>query len=308
MRQFCAVLLCSILATGLTGCLKAKMTMNVKNDATGAMTMGMTMKTEALESLKGMMESMGDMGGAEMEQAEEAFDEMEQMFDEKKVAQMFKDQGMDVTKATKVDEDGWKGFELEASMKDVNVYIQKAAAEQKKQVESMDVPFSPDVPLTPTFYKTSDPKVGQLVLLAPIAELLGDDIPIDLEELEDLGDEELEAMEMYLDTFKSMLSVDEMKFEFVINLPGKVQETKGCKKSGENGMKVSFSGGDISADNLVDMMGFKDGISCTFEIPEDCKIVFQDRKAKGKSNSNSEATPDKAKEKKGGLKIGGKNG
>lgn len=306
MKRLTALLLCGLLAMGLTGCLKMNLTTDVKNDASGTVKMGFGVKTEAIETIKGFMESMGDMGGAEMEQAEQAFEEIEQMFDEKKVAEKLKESGLEVTKTKKTDENGWKGMQVEASIKNVNDWLTKAAEQQKKEMEDMEMPIPLDPGgLTPTFYKTSAQGVGEIVVVPPIAEMLGGELPIDLEELEELGDDELDQLEQGIEMFKQMLSVDEMKLEIIINLPGKVLTTKGCKKSGENGLKFTFTGGDINIDNLTTLFGFKDGISATFAIPEDCKIQFKDKKAKSGEEGKTEKKDEEKKEKKGGLKIGG---
>ena len=105
--------------------------------------------------------------------------------------------------------------------------------------------------------------------------------------------------------FKQMLSVEDMALEIILNLPGKIVSTKGCKKSGENGIKFTFKGGDIGIDNLSSLFGFKDGISATFEIPEGCKIQFKDKKSAKQTGKDGEEEKGDEKKKKGGLKIGG---
>ena len=130
-------------------------------------------------------------------------------------------------------------------------------------------------------------------------------LKIDLEELEDLGDDELDQLEQSMEMFKQMLSVDDMALEIIINLPGKIVATKGCKKSGENGLKFTFKGGDIGIESLSSLFGFKDGISATFEIPEGCKIQFKDKKGEAKAEADDAKKDEEKKEKKGGLKIGG---
>ncbi|MAB90183.1 MAG: hypothetical protein CMJ90_12090 [Planctomycetes bacterium] len=303
MKRLTPLLLCSLLAIGLTGCLKMNTTVDVKNDASAAMKISVGVKTESIETIKGLMESMGDMGGAEVEQAEEAFAAMESMLDEKKVAQQLKDSGLEVTKATKTEEDGWKGIQVEAKVKNLNEWLDKTTANQKKQLEDMDMPMSLDG-LT-TFFKTDTQGVGEIVIIPPLSDLLGGDLPIDLEELEDLGDDELDQLEQSMEMFKQMLSVDDMALEIIINLPGKIVATKGCKKSGENGLKFTFKGGDIGIEDLSSLFGFKDGISATFEIPEGCKIQFKDKKGEAKAEADDAKKDEEKKEKKGGLKIGG---
>lgn len=305
MKRLTALLLCSLLAMGLTGCLKMNTTIDVKNDASGSVKMNVSVNTEAIETIKGLMDSMGDVGGAEVEQLEEAFSEIESLFDEKKVAQQMKEAGLEVTKAEKTEEDGWKGVRVEATVKNVNEWLDKAAEQQKKDLEDLDIPI-PLNGLNPTFYKTADQGVGEIVLVPPLTEILGGDLPIDLEELEDLGDDELDQLEQGMEMIKQMIpGFDDMKLEIVVNLPGKVLTAKGCKKSGENGMKFIFKGGDINIENLSTLFGFKDGVSATFEIPEGCKIQFTDRKVDGEKAGDDAKKDEEKKEKKGGLKIGG---
>jgi hypothetical protein len=95
-----------------------------------------------------------------------------------------------------------------------------------------------------------------------------------------------------------------MKMEMVFTLPGKILDVKGAKKEGDNGIKFAFSGSEINLDGLKTMFGFKNGISATFEIPEDCKIKFEDKKAAGDKAQDAKEE-EEPKEKKGGLKIGG---
>lgn len=304
MKRFTALLLCSLLAMGLTGCLKMNMTIDVKNDASGTVKMNVGVKTESIETIRGLMESIGDTGGVEVEQLDKALSEIESMFDEKKIAQKLKESGLEVTKAKKTEEEGWNGVQVEATVKNVNEWLDKAAEQQKEGLEELDLPIPLDG-LNPTFYKTATQGVGEVVLVPSLAEVLGGDLPIDLEELEDLPDEELDQLEQQFMMVKQMLAMDDMALELVLNLPGKVVTTKGCKKSGENGLKFVFKAGDINIDNLSTLFGFKDGISATFEIPEGCKIVFKDKTADGEKADGDAKKDEEKKEKKGGLKIGG---
>jgi len=305
MKRFAILLLAAVV--GLTGCVKMTVKTDVKNDASGVMTMDYGVKTEALETIKGFMESAADQGagGEEIEQAQEAFDQIDELFDDKKMAETMKEMGIEVKSATKAEKDGWKTMAVVGGVKDINVWLAKAAKKQQDELDEMgmDIPIDPTKAM-PTFYKTDKQGVGKVVLIPALADLFGGEMPFDLEELEELGDEELDMIESQLDMMKTMLSVDDMKAEMILNLPGKILSTTGCKKSGDNGVKFTFAGGDINLDGMKNLFGFKNGVSATFEIPEGCKIQFKDATAK-KGEQKTGAGEQKAEEKKGGLKIGG---
>lgn len=301
MKRFALLLLVAVV--GLTGCVKMTTQADLKNDASGTVTFNFGVKTEAIETIKGFMESAADQGAGEeqIEQAQEAFDKIDEFFDEKKVAETMKEMGIDVKSATKSEKDGWKSMAVVGGIKDINAWLAKAAKQQQKELEKaeIDIPLDPSK-LMPAFYKTDKQGVGKVVLIPALADLFGGELPFDPEELDELGDEELDMIESQLDMMKTMLSVDEMKMEMILNLPGKILETTGCKKSGDNGIKFAFAGNSINLDGVKNLFGFKNGISATFEIPEGCKLQFKDAAAK----EGGEKKEDKD-EKKGGLKIGG---
>jgi hypothetical protein len=129
-------------------------------------------------------------------------------------------------------------------------------------------------------------------------------MPMDLDALEEMGDTERDMVEGMLDEMKGRFFADQMKMEMVFTLPGKILDLKGAKKEGDNGLKFAFSGSDINLDGMSTLFGMKNGVSATFQIPEDCKIKFEDKKAPG-DKVQDDAKEEEPKEKKGGLKIGG---
>lgn len=296
------VLACSF---GLQSCLKMGATTEVKNDASATVAFSFQVNTAAIEAIKELVDGVGG-GGEEMEQALEAFDQIDELFNEKKIGEKLKEAGLDVTSAKAGSRDGWKTMEVKAAVKDLNAFLKKAEKDQKEEVEDLpiDLPFGDIGSMVPAFYKTSTQGVGKVVLIPAIGDLLND-ASFDLEQLEDLADDELEQIEAQIEAMKLMLSLDQLKLEVALTLPGKVVKTKGCKKVGENGLKFALKGGDLNIDGVRSLFGLKDGVSATFQIPQGCKIVFKDepteKKGKGKDHNESE---DQKTEKKGGLKIG----
>ena len=300
-----ALLLAVICALGLPSCVKMSSSTTVKNDASATMTFDMGVKMEAIEAIKEQMEALGEMGGEEMEEAQEKFDELEEMFDEKKLSAKLKEMGLEVVSSKAVEEDGWKGMKVSAKCADINKWRETVKKKAEAEDEGGDGPWGQmgmnDVgTMVPTFYKTSNPKVGEVVLIPPLA---GDDmeLPIDLEELDELGDEELDMIEAQIEMVKGMFSVSDMKMTAKLTLPGPILSTKGCKKSGESTLVFNMSGDDINLEGLKTMFGMKDGVSATFTIPEDCKIKFLEKKEAKKQEATDAA--EKKEKKKGGLKI-----
>ena len=305
MKRIALLLLVAVV--GLSGCVKVTSKLDVKNDASAGMTLNFGVKSEAIETIKGFMESAADSGAGEgqIEQAQEAFDEIESMFDEKKMAAKLTEAGVNVKSATSTEKDGWKNMAVVGELKDINAWLAKMRKQSEKgaQDSDLELPFDPAniSEMLPNFYKTDKQGVGRAVLIPALAELFDGELPIDPEDLDELGDEELDMIESQIDMMKTMLSLDEMKMEMIVNLPGKILSTKGCKKSGDNGIKFRLSGDSLSLDGMKNLFGLKDGISATFEIPEGCKIQFKD----AESTEGGEAEKEKKTEKKGGLKIGG---
>jgi hypothetical protein len=292
-------------ALSLTGgCVKMTNKATINNDASGTVSMNFALNTQAIEQLKSMMEGVGDMGGGgQIDEANEALDTLEAMFDEKKFTEKLKGVGLEITSAKRGDKDGWKTMDVEGKFSDINVWIEKSAKDAGKEAEKFGMPMGKDFgTMTPKFYKTDRPNVGEIVLI-PAMDTMMQDMPMDLEMIEEMGDEERDMIEGQMDRMKTMFFADQMKMEMVFTLPGKILDVKGAKKEGDNGIKFAFSGSEINLDGLKTMFGFKNGISATFEIPEDCKIKFQDKKAP--DAEKAQEPKEEPKEKKGGLKIGG---
>ncbi|MDP6605701.1 MAG: hydrogenase iron-sulfur subunit, partial [Dehalococcoidia bacterium] len=153
----------------------------------------------AIEAIKELVDGVGG-GGEEMEQALEAFDQIDELFNEKKIGEKLKEAGLDVTSAKAGSRDGWKTMEVKAAVKDLNAFLKKAEKDQKEEVEDLpiDLPFGDIGSMVPAFYKTSTQGVGKVVLIPAIGDLLND-ASFDLEQLEDLADDELEQIEAQID-------------------------------------------------------------------------------------------------------------
>lgn len=309
MKRLTALLLVALLGIGLSGCVKMNSATDLKNDGSGTVKMSMGLKTEALETIKAQLEAMGEMGGEGMEQAQEAFDELEDMFDEKKLAAKLKESGLEVVSTKSSDEAGWKTLEIDAKFADVNAWLERSKKLADKESEDVDSPWE-GMPMgdfggmVPTFYKTKTPGVGQIVLIPPMKEAMAG-MPMDPEELEELGDEELDMIEGQLDMMKAMFSINEMKMQMSFTVPGEVVETKGCK-SKDRTLSFTFGGSDINVAGMKTLFGMKNGVSATFKIPEGCAIKFKDMPSANSEpavTDEAEENDKKEKEKKGGLKI-----
>ena len=110
---FTAILIAALAATG---CVKSTSDATVKGDGTATVKMALGYNKKVIEDFKAMIESqMGgeEDGGADGPGAQ--FDKFESGFDDKKVAQAWKELGLEVGKAATVEKDGWKTVEIEGT-------------------------------------------------------------------------------------------------------------------------------------------------------------------------------------------------
>lgn len=308
MKRFLNLALALALAFPLTACIKGTTKLEVKADNTATVAFKFGLKTEALEKMKEMGAQFG--GEEATEKMDEAFGEMNGLFDEKKITEKLKKGGLDVTKAVSSEKDGWKSIEIEGLVKDVNAWIANTKRDAEKSasgspLEALGSSFT----MTPAFYKTETEGVGQIVVIPPLGDLLSamGDGENPLSQIEDLDDETREMIEGQIDMVKSMFSLDEMVMEFTLKVPGNIVSQKGCKKVDDQTLAFNLRGAEFTFDSIKTMMGLKDGVSATFQIPADCKLNFEDAPKKGQK-AGTTPTPagdeDEKKGKKGGLKIG----
>lgn len=313
MQRLTVPVLAFLVSLTMVGCIKSSNTAAINGDNTGSMTMKVGVKTEAIEQIKAMAENMGGMGGDEGgDQVDEAFKEIDALMDEAKLREKLEKGGFKLAKVSSSEKEGWKTLEVEASIPDVNLAIEKAVKDTDKKTEGtplhgMQLPGGNGMIMLPSFYKTETEGVGQAVLVPAIAEMFESMGENPLEQLEDMDDEMRDMVEAQIENMKSMFSVDEMSIEMTIKLPGDIVAVKGCKKVDDRTVTFAMKGGDITMDSMKNMMGLKDGVSVTFKIPEDCKLKFQDapKKAEKKAEpAEGQEGEEKKEKKKGGLKIG----
>lgn len=305
-----AALLCS-------SCVKSTKESAFKADNTATVKMSMGYKLDAVEAVKGFIEQQ--MGGEE--DGEEGpgakIDEgLAKIFNEKKIAEDMKKSGVELSKSTMTEKDGYKTVELEGVVKDVNAWVKKAA-ELEKEAEAMGESMGEDGPdleklpifqslmMAPKFYKTDKPDVAKVVVIPS----LGDKMPEGaFDQLEEMDDDQREQVETFMNMIRGMISLDEMRVEMKTKLPGKILSTKGCKQEGEDTMVFSMKGADIGLDGVKNLFGLKDGVYCTFQFnPQEMKIVLEDepkptdsKPAEKKKEEPKPAKKDEEEKKKGG--------
>ena len=284
--------ICSLSLLG--GCMKNVMELKVNNDATAEITRSEAINSEVREMMITQMEAMG--GGDE-----NALEEINSIGDEKKAAEELKKLGAEVTEAKKTSEGAFEGSVVKAKIKDVNEFLKNMSKKAKEKTAEASQDQAPPIDpskMTPKFFKTDDPAIGKLQIMGPIdTTAIG---PMDLSQLDEMGDEEREAMEAQLDMMSQMMDLPSMLMQIKVTLPGEIVKTSGCKKTGEKEVTMSFKGTDISIDGMKDFFGLKNGVTATFKIPEDCKIKFQDAKKPAKK---TEEKTEESGDRKGGLKI-----
>ena len=298
----------------LPSCMKMEMKNNFNADNTGTISMKMSIKTEVIDNIRAMTESAGGEEGAR-----ESLDKVTEATDEKANVEKMKNSGVEIISSKTVDKDGWKGFEIEGKIADVNAYCEKAAKIMELEAASagseggrgpMDTSDFGEMALS--FFKTADPAVGSMQIIPPMGDRMsamgGADNP--LARLDEASEEELQMFEGMMEMMKGQFALDQMSMSMVIGVPGDIVAMKGCTKTEDSkGVVFNMKGGDINIASIKTMMGLKEGVSVDFKIPADCKITFKERP---KKDAPAPAKEEKKKEeKKGGLKIGeggGKDG
>lgn len=305
IRNLCAaILVCSTLL--LPSCMKMEAKNSIKADNTGTMSIKMMLKTEVIDNMKAMIESAGaDAEGSE------GLDKLNESIDEKAMVEKLKKSGVEVVSSKSVDKDGWKGFEIEGKIPDVNAFSEKSAKVAEADAasaaggESAHMNFSGMREMAMAFFKTADPAVGSMQIVPPVGDMManmgGDENP--LARLDEASEEELQMFEGMMEMMKSQFALDQMTMSMIIGVPGEIVSMKGCTKTEDGkGVVYSMKGSDFNLQSIKTMMGLKDGVSVDFKIPEGCKLVFKDRPKKDAPAPAKKE--EKKEEKKGGLKIG----
>lgn len=289
MNKFALCALASALLL-LPGCIRSKVELTVNGDNTATIKNATSVKTEAIEAIKGFIEASGAEGG-------DGISNIQDMADEKKMVREMKETGIEITSSKAISEGGWKGAQVEGKIADVNEWVKKSAAKAKEKAEDSDTGLAGGMDrLSPRFFKTDKEGVGRIRIMQ--ANFSGMPAEMDLDEVDD---ETREAIQSQIDVMGAMFGLQEMSMEMIVTLPGKVIETKGCKKAGENKVSFAMKGTDMNVDGMKTMFGLKDGVSATFEIPEGCKIRFEDPAVKPEPKpAKDEAAEEKGK---GGLRI-----
>jgi hypothetical protein len=280
-----------------SGCIKSSNESTVNNDGTAAVKVSLGYKKEVVANLKSMIEAQ--MGGEEDGEGPEfgdAFAKFEAGFDEKKVVEEWKKLGIEVSKATTTDKDGWKKVEVEGTVKNVPEYARKHAEAMKKmQADSEAGPMGAmsgldpskfSLPTLPRFYKTDQPNVAKVMLVSDQAAA-----DRDMPDMEDLDDETREQMEASLDQMRMMFGLDDLKIELRVKLPGKILSVSNAKQVGENEIVFEVLGSNMTADTMADMAKTKGQLTATLQFdPKEFKIPLEDA-PKAESKPASRPTP-----------------
>jgi hypothetical protein len=283
------------------GCFKLSSDSTINSDGSATVKLTMVHKSEILETMKAQLDQAVEMLGddnPEISKARDQFEKLGSAFEEKNAAAEWKKLGLEVTKSSSSDKDGWKGFEMEGSAKNVADYNRKHA-DSKKASESRanDRMGGPDaaafaVPRLPRFYKTDQPNVAKVVLT------WRDNSRQDrMFEDEKMTDEVKEQVEMGLEGARAQMDLDSLKVEMKVKLPGKILSVNNCKQEGDNVLVFSFLGSSLTADSMPQMMK---QASATLQIdPKEFKIPLEDEpKAESRPATRKAEKPKDEEEKK----------
>jgi hypothetical protein len=284
------------------GCFKLSSESTINNDGSMAVKLAMTHKAEILEMIKAQIDQAIEMVGEDNPQITKARDQFAKIgaaFDEKNAAAEWKKLGLEVSKSSSTDKDGWKGFEIEGSAKNVAEYNKKQEASRKAAESRASDPMSggPDpsafsVPRMPRFYKTDQPNVAKVVLA------WRDPSKQDaMFEQEKLDDDQKEKLEMGLDQARTMMDLDSLKIEMKYKLPGKILSVSNCKQEGDHTLVFSLLGTGLTADSMPQLMKLP---TATIQIdPKEFKIPLEDEpKAESRPASRKVEKPAKDEEEK----------
>jgi len=298
------VVLIPILAAALvaSGCFKLASESTVNNDGSVAVKLSMAHKTEVFEAIKAQIDQAIEMVGEDNPQiakAKEQIDKLISAFDEKAAVAEWKKLGLEVAKSSSTDKDGWKGFDIEGSAKNIAEYNKKHEASRKANESRSSGPMGggPDpsafsVPRMPKFYKTDQPNVAKVLLAW--REPSKQDAMFEQEKLDDDAKEKIEGG---IDQARAMMDLDSLKIEMKVKLPGKILSVSNCKQEGDNTLVFSLLGTGLSADSMPQIMKLP---SATLQIdPKEFKIPLEDEpKAESRPASRKVEKPMKDEEEK----------
>jgi hypothetical protein len=291
------------MAVFATGCFKVASDSAVSKDGSATVKLTMSYDTETLDKIKAQMDAAIEMMGEdnpEIAEAKAAVDKIGEAFDPKKAGDEWKKLGIDVSKSSAIEKDGWKGFEMEGTIKNLADYNRKhaEAAESRKSGKGADSPMGGDpsafaVPRMPRFFKTDQPNVAKVVLAWREPSQRDDQ----LEMIENMSDEEREQVEAVFDMQRAEMNLDNLRVEMRVKLPGKVLSVSNAKQEGEDVVIFQFLGSNLTLDNMPKM---RDIPSATMQFdPKEFKIPLEDEpKAESKPAKKAEEKPKKDEEEK----------
>jgi hypothetical protein len=282
------------------GCFKVASDTAIKNDGSATVKLSMSAKSEVVETMKAQLdmasEQMGD-DNPQVAQMRELLDKFEAAFDEKKAAAEWKKLGLEVAKASTSDKDGWKGFEIEGSAKNIAEYNKLRAESRKsaKQSGRMSMGLDPAAfvtPRFPKFYKTDQPNIAKVVL----ASREQPDGQPRMPDPQNPSDEDKQKIEAFLEQGRAQASLDDIKIEVRVKLPGKILSVSNCKQDGDQ-LVLQILGSGLSADSIVQM---NQPPTATLEIdPKEFKIPLEDEpKTDSRPTSRTAEKPKKDEEEK----------
>lgn len=294
-------------------CVKMTQETAFKADGTATMKMSMGYKLDSVDALKGLIEQFGG-GGDDSEDGPGAqIDKAVKELDEAKLVEQQKATGVEITKHATVEKEGWKSVEMEGVIKDVNAWVKKAGEAVKSKAEESGAPGMDAMPfskMTPRFYKTDKENVAKFVLIPAMGDMLGE-MGANLDQIDEMEDEQREQIEGVINMVRTTVSLDEMRMEMKVKVPGKILTVKGCKQDGDDGIAFTMKGADIGLDGVKNLFGLKEGVYATFQFdPKDFKIVLETEAKAADSKPAAPVDDAKKPEKKNEeeKKKGGEDG
>jgi hypothetical protein len=288
-------LIAAVLAMG--GCFKQSAESTIKNDGSATVKLSLSYKTEVVKQILEQIEQASEMMGdsPELEKAKERMAKVEEAFSDKKAAEEWKKLGLEVTKSTSSEKDGWKGFEIEGSAKNISEYNRKVAESKKAGAEDdKEDPARFAIPRFPKFYKTDQPNVAKIVL----GWRDSSQTDAQMKQLENIPDEQREQIQEAFEAQRAMLSLDDLKIQLRIRLPGKILSVSNAKQDGENTLVFEMLGSSINLDTLS-KLGQLPSATMQFD-PKEFKIPLEDepKGADSKPASKPVEKPKKDEEEK----------
>jgi hypothetical protein len=267
-----AFLCALVLALGLTtGCVKTTSEAAVKADGSATVKMSARYLISSIEKMKSVPDDctcwkVYQIHELSVPAARRGLLAFEGEWDGRRVSDRWARLGLNVTKSSVSESDGWRVIDLEASTANVADYHAKLAAELKAAAKEEYLTAIPWylhtrrlLPKLPRFYKTSDPTVVKAVVEVA-------DVGAQIDALADLTPDERTILEKQLTYMKALRTFKQGEIKVLVRLPGTVVSVTNAKQDGTDGLSFDLKGDEVEPETVAAQAKAKGLITATFKV------------------------------------------